>query len=374
MWIWGTRRSNSREKDIHLTHWLEPFKCVTRTATIFYKCHQHLLSPSQLIQISLYFAHYHFLSSLPLFLSLHSLNTYIQTIAYLIHTRNKQPIMSAFSVNSMLNQVSDTDKPSRPPRPSVLDISNLLCGEDLEPTLSPSSSNGSNSAIQSPISASSSCCQLPSIMDVWPAQQLPMLPPMPSQKPLHPLEPASSAAATANSIWMHHSMASSVSSVASDMSNSTSATANASTTSLPNMVPESSTSTRTLPLKKQARRHYHKDITLHSNSSSSGSSDDDQEEPVSSLIPSSPSLPPVKAKRRRANAKQLQVLNRVFERTVFPSTQLRAELGRQLGMTPRTVQIWFQNRRQAIRTRERQRLLRIVSDDSSSASLSTAMD
>ncbi|KAI7860584.1 hypothetical protein BDC45DRAFT_424886, partial [Circinella umbellata] len=74
---------------------------------------------------------------------------------------------------------------------------------------------------------------------------------------------------------------------------------------------------------------------------------------------------PLKAKRRRANAKQLEVLNRVFDRTVFPSTQLRAELGRQLGMSPRTVQIWFQNRRQAIRTRERQRLLRIVRDESS---------
>ncbi|KAG2203734.1 hypothetical protein INT46_010668 [Mucor plumbeus] len=62
---------------------------------------------------------------------------------------------------------------------------------------------------------------------------------------------------------------------------------------------------------------------------------------------------PLKAKRRRASSKQLDVLNKVFERTFFPSTQLRAELGRQLGMSPRTVQIWFQNRRQAIRTRER---------------------
>ncbi|KAI8339287.1 Homeodomain-like protein, partial [Blakeslea trispora] len=62
---------------------------------------------------------------------------------------------------------------------------------------------------------------------------------------------------------------------------------------------------------------------------------------------------PIKAKRRRANAKQLEVLNRVFDRTFFPSTQMRAELGRQLGMSPRTVQIWFQNRRQAMRTRER---------------------
>ncbi|EPB82383.1 hypothetical protein HMPREF1544_10884 [Mucor circinelloides 1006PhL] len=62
---------------------------------------------------------------------------------------------------------------------------------------------------------------------------------------------------------------------------------------------------------------------------------------------------PLKAKRRRASSKQLDVLNKVFERTFFPSTQLRAELGRQLGMSPRTVQIWFQNKRQAIRTRER---------------------
>ncbi|KAI8079590.1 uncharacterized protein B0P05DRAFT_571512 [Gilbertella persicaria] len=68
---------------------------------------------------------------------------------------------------------------------------------------------------------------------------------------------------------------------------------------------------------------------------------------------------PIKAKRRRANAKQLEVLNRVFDRTFFPSTQMRAELGRQLGMSPRTVQIWFQNRRQAMRTRERQRLIRL---------------
>ncbi|KAI8369962.1 Homeodomain-like protein [Blakeslea trispora] len=65
------------------------------------------------------------------------------------------------------------------------------------------------------------------------------------------------------------------------------------------------------------------------------------------------STTPIKAKRRRASTKQLDVLNKVFEKTFFPSTQLRAELGRQLGMSPRTVQIWFQNRRQAIRTKER---------------------
>ncbi|KAL0077244.1 Homeodomain-like DNA binding domain-containing transcription factor, partial [Phycomyces blakesleeanus] len=61
----------------------------------------------------------------------------------------------------------------------------------------------------------------------------------------------------------------------------------------------------------------------------------------------------LKPKRRRANAKQLEVLNRVFERTSFPTTQVRNELGQQLGMSPRTVQIWFQNRRQAIRMQEK---------------------
>ena len=58
---------------------------------------------------------------------------------------------------------------------------------------------------------------------------------------------------------------------------------------------------------------------------------------------------PVKAKRKRASPSQLSVLNRVFEQTFFPSTELRMELGKQLGMSPRTVQIWFQNKRQAAR-------------------------
>ncbi|KAI9245424.1 hypothetical protein EDC94DRAFT_628547 [Helicostylum pulchrum] len=82
----------------------------------------------------------------------------------------------------------------------------------------------------------------------------------------------------------------------------------------------------------------------------------------------------IKAKRRRANAKQLEVLNRVFDRTFFPSTQMRAELGRQLGMSPRTVQIWFQNRRQAMRTRERQRLIRLRNDSKSSTNKSNIIE
>jgi hypothetical protein len=61
----------------------------------------------------------------------------------------------------------------------------------------------------------------------------------------------------------------------------------------------------------------------------------------------------LKAKRKRASPNQLQVLNRIFNQTYFPSTEIRIELGKQLGMSPRTVQIWFQNKRQALRSRGR---------------------
>ena len=58
----------------------------------------------------------------------------------------------------------------------------------------------------------------------------------------------------------------------------------------------------------------------------------------------------LKAKRKRASPQQLGLLNNIFEKTFFPSTELRNALGKELAMTSRTVQIWFQNRRQAWRT------------------------
>ncbi|BFZ58523.1 hypothetical protein PYCC9005_005586 [Savitreella phatthalungensis] len=58
----------------------------------------------------------------------------------------------------------------------------------------------------------------------------------------------------------------------------------------------------------------------------------------------------LKAKRKRASPQQLGLLNDIFEKTFFPSTELRNALGKELAMTSRTVQIWFQNRRQAWRT------------------------
>lgn len=112
-------------------------------------------------------------------------------------------------------------------------------------------------------------------------------------------------------------------------------------------------------------------VSVASSFSSNGTLSEESEKQHPEEQASNNNQPPLKPKRRRANAKQLKVLNSVFDRTFFPSTQLRAELGRQLGMSPRTVQIWFQNRRQAIRTRERQRLLRIRDESSSCSSSAT---
>lgn len=62
----------------------------------------------------------------------------------------------------------------------------------------------------------------------------------------------------------------------------------------------------------------------------------------------------VKKKRKRADAAQLKVLNATYQRTAFPSTEERQSLANELGMPPRSVQIWFQNRRQSDRQTSRQ--------------------
>jgi homeobox protein YOX1/YHP1 len=76
----------------------------------------------------------------------------------------------------------------------------------------------------------------------------------------------------------------------------------------------------------------------------------------------------IKKRRKRANARQLEALNRVYARTAFPSSEEREQLVRELDMSARSVQIWlahafvyitciipetfslrFQNKRQASR-------------------------
>lgn len=57
-------------------------------------------------------------------------------------------------------------------------------------------------------------------------------------------------------------------------------------------------------------------------------------------IPPEESVKPTKPKRKRADPHQLEVLNRTYQRTAFPSTEERAQLAVELGMPPRSVQIW----------------------------------
>lgn len=49
--------------------------------------------------------------------------------------------------------------------------------------------------------------------------------------------------------------------------------------------------------------------------------------------------------RNKTTKMQLDKLEKTFETNTKPDTRLRRMLGDQLGMTPRRIQIWFQNRR-----------------------------
>lgn len=54
-------------------------------------------------------------------------------------------------------------------------------------------------------------------------------------------------------------------------------------------------------------------------------------------------------KRTRATAEQLSVLEETFAVNVSPNSKLRKQLAEKLGMTERSIQIWFQNRRAKVK-------------------------
>jgi len=56
-----------------------------------------------------------------------------------------------------------------------------------------------------------------------------------------------------------------------------------------------------------------------------------------------------KRSRTLTTPSQQRRLMQILEKTRFPSTEVREQLARELGMTPRRVQIWFQNRRQGMK-------------------------
>ncbi|KAI8915695.1 hypothetical protein EDD86DRAFT_196649 [Gorgonomyces haynaldii] len=59
-----------------------------------------------------------------------------------------------------------------------------------------------------------------------------------------------------------------------------------------------------------------------------------------------------KKKRRRTTEDQLRILNQFFSHTPLPNAQQREELAISTGMTPRSVQVWFQNKRQTMKKQQ----------------------
>ena len=63
--------------------------------------------------------------------------------------------------------------------------------------------------------------------------------------------------------------------------------------------------------------------------------------PVPSDVPPETSESTIKKKRKRADHRQIEALNRMYARTKFPSTEERQQLARDLDMSARRVQNWF---------------------------------
>lgn len=69
----------------------------------------------------------------------------------------------------------------------------------------------------------------------------------------------------------------------------------------------------------------------------------------------------VKPFRKRIGRFQLFELQQIFDSGVkFPDKELRAKLSERLKLSPRTVQVWFQNRRQNWKANEIQTDLQTV--------------
>ncbi|OAD01867.1 Homeodomain-like DNA binding domain-containing transcription factor, partial [Mucor lusitanicus CBS 277.49] len=54
-------------------------------------------------------------------------------------------------------------------------------------------------------------------------------------------------------------------------------------------------------------------------------------------------------KRTRATPEQLAVLEKTFNVNPSPNNRVREQLSRELGMSERSIQIWFQNRRAKVK-------------------------
>ena len=83
--------------------------------------------------------------------------------------------------------------------------------------------------------------------------------------------------------------------------------------------------------------------------SNSWSSAETAPAPTQELAGSDEPPAPARPKRCKISREQLDVLVKSFEEEPLPNFDQRQAMAKHLGMTPRSVQIWFQNRRQRLK-------------------------
>ncbi|KAJ6632198.1 hypothetical protein B0H10DRAFT_1976482, partial [Mycena sp. CBHHK59/15] len=107
------------------------------------------------------------------------------------------------------------------------------------------------------------------------------------------------------------------------------------------------------PMAKRMRRHSPEDASRsQSSDSQSGMADTEEPEGMSPYSEASPHpVAPLKKKRTRTltTPHQSAVLHALLAQSRFPTTAMREEVGRSIGLSARKVQIWFQNQRQKAR-------------------------
>ncbi|KAJ7641777.1 hypothetical protein FB45DRAFT_900990 [Roridomyces roridus] len=107
------------------------------------------------------------------------------------------------------------------------------------------------------------------------------------------------------------------------------------------------------PMAKRMRRQSPENDTRSlSSDSQSGMADTEEAEATSPYSETSPpAVAPLKKKRTRTltTPHQSAVLHALLAQSRFPTTAMREEVGRSIGLSARKVQIWFQNQRQKAR-------------------------
>lgn len=71
------------------------------------------------------------------------------------------------------------------------------------------------------------------------------------------------------------------------------------------------------------------------------------------ILQSRNASPTQDTKRRHVTSQQREALDAAFNSCFFPTTNMRQKLAKELKMTPRAIQVWFQNKRQAWRAKNR---------------------